>query len=222
MALMELTATKRAALGKGVAELRAAGQMPAVVYGPKQESTPITLNQKEFEKAFKSAGESTVIALKVDGEQMNVLVHDVDRDPVTSVARHADFYAVVKGQKVEVKISLEFVGESPAVKAGANLVKTLYEIEVKAEATNLPHGLTVDVSVLTEVGSQILAQDIALPAGVELVTNPEEVVAIAAEAKEEALDTPVVGPDMAAIGESVERGKSADEEGAEGGADEAT
>ncbi len=213
---MELTAQKRTALGKGVAPMRAAGEIPAVVYGPKQESTSITLNRKDFEKVFKAAGESTVVKLIVDGDELTVLVHDVDYDPVTNVIRHADFYAVVKGQKVEVMIPLEFVGESAAVKAGANLVKTLYEIEVEAEATNLPHGFEVDISVLTEVGAQILAGDIKMPAGVTLVTNPEEVIALTAAAVEEELDTPVVGPDMAAIGDSVERGK-ADEEVAEGG-----
>ena len=206
--VIELKAQKRAEKGKDVAALRAAGSIPAVVYGPKQDSTPITLNRKEFEKVFKSAGESTVVNLDVDGSSIPTLIHEVDHDPVTNTARHADFYAIVKGQKVTVKIPLEFTGESLAVKdLGANLVKTLYEIEVEADPMNLPHELTVDISGLTEVGSQILAQDVMLPSGVTLKENPEEVVAIAAAAKEEVIEEVPVAVDMTAIGDAVERGK---------------
>lgn len=214
---MALKAAKRTTLGKGVSELRAGGDMPAVVYGPKQESLSITVNQREFEKVFKTAGESTVVTLNVDGDEINTLIHEVDFDPVRSTARHADFFAIVKGQKVQVMIPLEFVGESAAVKAGANLVKTLYEIEVEADPMNLPHNFEIDISVLAEVGAQITAGDIKMPTGVELVTNPEDVVALTAEAKEEELDTPVVGPDMEAIGDSEKRGKSEEETVAEGG-----
>lgn len=217
MAMMDLKATKRTQTGKGVADMRAAGSIPAVVYGPKQESTSITLNLKEFEKVFKAAGESTVVNLDVEGTAIPTLIHEIDHDPITNVPRHADFYAIVKGQKVKVNIPLSFLGESQAVKDGANLVKTLYEIEVEADPMNLPHELIVDLTALAEVGAQITAGDIKLPAGVELSTGADEVVAIAAVAVEEKLDEPVVGPDMAAIGDSVERGK-ADEEGGEEGA----
>lgn len=209
-----LTATKRTEMGKEVSALRKAGSMPAVVYGPKQESLSITLNQREFEKAFKSAGESTVVTITVDGTPIPTLIHEVDHDPVTNVPRHADFYAIVKGQKVKVKIPLEFTGESAAVKGGANLVKTLYEIEVEADPMNLPHELMVDITSLVEVGSQIVASDIALPPGVELMENPEEVIAIAAAAKEEVIEEASVAIDMTQIADSVERGKK-EEEGEE-------
>ncbi len=210
-----LTATKRTEMGKEVSALRKAGSMPAVVYGPKQESLSITLNRREFEKAFKSAGESTVVTISVDGAQIPTLIHEVDHDPVTNVPRHADFYAIVKGQKVKVKIPLEFTGESAAVKGGANLVKTLYEIEVEADPMNLPHELVVDITSLVEVGSQIVASDIVLPTGVELMENPDEVIAIAAAAKEEVIEEAPVAVDMTQIADSVERGKKEEEEGGE-------
>jgi large subunit ribosomal protein L25 len=209
-----LMATKRTELGKDVSVLRKAGSMPAVVYGPKQESLSITLNRREFEKAFKSAGESTVITINVDGTAIPTLIHEVDHDPVTNAPRHADFYAIVKGQKVKVKIPLEFTGESAAVKGGANLVKTLYELEVEADPMNLPHELVVDITSLVEVGSQIVAGDIVLPTGVELMENPEEVIAIAAAAKEEVIEEAPVAVDMTQIADSVERGKK-EEEGEE-------
>lgn len=212
--VIEIKAAKRGVSGKGVQALRKDGLMPAVVYGPKQEATPIEMNQREFAKALDKAGESTVISLSVDGEAHNVLIHDVDYDPVTNVARHADFYAIVKGQKVTVEIPLTFVGESPAVKQGGNLVKALHEIEIEADPMSLPHELTVDISSLVEMNSHIVAKDIVLPAGVSLVTAADEVVATVVLAKEEE-EAPVAGPDMSAIETSVERGKKEEEAAAE-------
>jgi len=208
---MELKATKRTVSGKGVQQLRKEGSMPAIVYGPKQEATAIEMPLREFTKTLEKAGESTVIQLSVDGKEHNVLIHEVDRDPVTDIPRHADFYAVQKGQKVEISVPIEFVGVAPAVKElNGNLVKALHEIEIEAEATNLPHSITVDVSVLSAIDSQILAGDITLPAGVTLVTDAETVVVLIATANEE-VEEPVAGPDMSAIGISEDRGKKEEE-----------
>ncbi len=206
-----LTATKRTKTGKETASLRAEGKMPAVIYGPKQETTSIELSLRDFSKALEEAGESSIIALTVDGTEHNVLVHDLDRDPVTNVPRHADFYAVQKGQKVEVAVPIEFVGVAPAVKElSGNLLKALHELTVEAEATHLPHSIEVDVSILDALDKQILAGDVKLPTGVTLVTGPEELVATVAAAKEEE-EAPVTAPDMSAIGISEERGKKEEE-----------
>ena len=206
-----LTAQKRTEMGNALDTLRAKGSMPAVIYGPKQEPVSITIDRRDFEKVFKSAGESTVVTVSVDGKEIPTLIHDVDHDPVTNVVRHADFYAIVKGQKVEVQIPLVFVGESAAVKAGANLVKTMHEVEVEADPMNLPHELSVDISKLAAIGDQVLASDIVLPAGVALVTDADEVVALAAAANEEVVEEPVAAVDMSAIETSVERGKKEEE-----------
>lgn len=213
---IELTATKRTEKGNALDTLRGKGSMPAVVYGPKQESLSITVDRRDFEKVFKKAGESTVVSISVDGDVIPTLIHDVDHDPVTNAPRHADFYAIVKGQKVQVMIPLEFIGESEAVKGGANLIKTMHEIEVEADPMNLPHELTVDISKLAAIGDQVLAKDITLPSGVVLVADAEEVVAIAAAAKEEVIEEAPVAIDMTAIGDSVERGKKEEEAPAEG------
>lgn len=209
---MDIKASKRTALGKNVAALREGGDMPAVVYGPKQESTPITLNTREFEKLFKAAGESTVINVSIDGESVPTLIHEVDHDPLTGVVRHADFYAIVKGQKVQVKVSLVFTGESIAVKdLGANLVKIMHEIEVEADPMNLPHELVADISTLIAIGDHVLAKDVVLPAGVVLTEKPDEVVAIAAAANQEEIAEAPTEVDMTAIGDAVERGKKEEE-----------
>ena len=212
---MELTAHKRLITGKGVRALRSEGKMPAVVYGAKDKTLSIEVSSKDFARVLKDAGESTVVQLSVDGTVKDVLIHEVDLDPVTHVPRHADFYAIQKGQKVEVEVPLEFIGIAPAVKElGANVVKILHEVEVEAEATNLPHALTVDISTLTTLESYIAAKDIVLPKGVVLAGDPEEVVVNVAMPEEEP-EEPVAAPDMESIGISEERGKKEEEGGGE-------
>lgn len=180
-----LTATPRTVIGKSSARLAPEGAMPAVVYGAKQEALPITLSIAEFSKMLRDAGESTVIDLAGLEKPMQVLIHDVDYNPVTSQPRHADFYVIEKGAKVEVAVPLSFVGESFAVKTGANLVKVMHEVTIEASAADLPHEIEVDISALAAVGDQIHAQDLKLPKGVTLVTEPEEVVALAQEVETE-------------------------------------
>ncbi|MBI2475931.1 MAG: 50S ribosomal protein L25 [Candidatus Taylorbacteria bacterium] len=169
-----------------LAVLRASGTMPAVYYGRKQASTPISVSAAAFLKVLKKAGESSVVTLKTKTGDLDSLVYAVDRDPLSNLPRHADFYVFEKGQKIKVKIPLEFEGVAPAVKElGGVLVKVLREVEVLAAPKDLPHGLRVDIGKLVNFQSQVLVKDIALPEGVALVEKAEEVVASVYEPKEE-------------------------------------
>jgi large subunit ribosomal protein L25 len=187
--------------------------MPAVVYGPKQETIAISLSLLDFKRILREEGESTVIDLEGLGKPMQVLIHEVDRDPVTENPRHADFYAIVKGSKVEVAVPLLFIGESAAVKAGANLVKVMHELEIEAGAADLPHEIEVDISALENIGDQIHVSDIKLPKGVTTKIEGEEVVALTQEVEVES-EEPTAGPDMDAI-EVEKKGKTEDAEEAE-------
>jgi large subunit ribosomal protein L25 len=183
--MLTLSVEKRGKTGAGAPALRRAGSIPAVVYGAHHASTPITIQARAFEKVLREAGEATIVSLSGLGEPLPTLIHEVDLDPITNHPRHVDFYAVTKGEKVEVAIPLVFVGESPAVEAGANLVKVLYEIEVKADPMSLPHNIEVNLSALKVVNDRIHARDLVLSAGVELISEPEEVVALVQEVVEE-------------------------------------
>lgn len=207
-----LNATPRTETGKASRKLLQEDRLPAVVYGPKQEATPITLSVPEFRKVLRDAGESSVIELKGVGAPMQVLIHEVDRDPVTTQPRHADLYAIEKGAKVEVAVPLVFVGESMAVKLGANVVKVMHELAIEADPSALPHEIEVDISSLNEVGDQIHVKDVKLPAGVVAQAEADEVVALAQAVEEEVEETTPV--DMAAI-EVEAKGKEEGEEGAE-------
>ncbi|PIR83482.1 50S ribosomal protein L25 [Candidatus Kaiserbacteria bacterium CG10_big_fil_rev_8_21_14_0_10_56_12] len=206
--MLSLTVEKRENESANASQLLRAGTLPCVVYGGQRESTPIICAAKEFGKVFDEAGEATIVMLSGLGEPLPTLIHQVDLDPITNLPRHVDFYAVTKGQKVEVNVPIEFVGESPAVKAGANLVKVLHEIEVEADPMSLPHRFTVDLSVLAEVYAQIHVRDIALPAGVTLVTPEDEVIVLTQEVVAEAVEeTP---KDIADV-EVEEKGKKEEE-----------
>lgn len=208
--MITLTAQPRTATGKRSALLREEGLMPAVVYGAKQESLPIAISLREFEAVLRHGGESSLIELSGLEKPLQVLIHDLERDPVTHVPRHADLYAVEKGAKVTVSVPLSFVGESMAVKQGANLVKVMHELEIEAEATNLPQEIEVDISSLNEVGDQILVSAITLPKGVVAMVEGEEVVALA-QAVEEETEEESAAPDMDAI-EVEKKGKDDTEE----------
>lgn len=191
--------------------LRKAGKIPAVFYGPKEESTPVSVDGKEFLRVFKSAGESSIITLEGVGEAKDALVHDVSRDPVSGAIQHIDFYVIEKGKKITVDVPLLFTGEAPAVKnLGGTLIKVMHEVEVEAMPKDLPHEITVDVSSLETFDSQITIHDIRVPAGVTILDDGDEVVAAISKPKEE-IEEPIAQIDMDAI-EVEKKGKSEEQE----------
>ncbi len=198
--------------------LRAKGVLPAVIYGAKEESTAITIDQKVFERLFKEAGETTIIKLKGVGEEKDSLIHDVQLHPVTDKPLHADFYVLEKGKKVTLNIPLEFVGSAPAEKAGHILVKALHEMEIEVAPAELPQHLEVDISKLENVGDHVLASDIKLPPSAELKINPEEIVVSVTAFVEEKIEVPTPVP---AEGEAAAAEGAAPAEGAPAAAEPA-
>lgn len=199
--------------------VRKTGQIPAVFYGKKEASTPISIERNDFLKVWKEAGESTIVKLETPEGAKESLIHEVDFDPITGQPIHADFYVFEKGHKVKVELPIEFEGISPAVKDfGGVLVKVLHEIEVEAEPKDLPSHLVLDTGVLANIGDQILAGDLRLPAGVSLVSGAEEVVALIAQPREEKEEEPAP-IDLSEI-EVEKKGKEVAEEEPAGEAEE--
>jgi large subunit ribosomal protein L25 len=191
-------------------KLREEGKIPAIFYGPKEKSTPITVSTIDFIKVYKKAGESSVVILKEGNNEHEALIHDIDIHPVTGAPRHADFYVIEKGKKVKVNVPLVFEGISPAVKdKGAILVKVARELEIEAAPKDLPHELKVDIGALADFSSVIHAQDVKLPSGVSLVSGGLEIIASVSEAKEE-VEEVGAAIDMSAI-EVSKKGKEAKE-----------
>ncbi len=174
-----------------VSKMRAEGLIPAVVYGPKFANTSVSLNYQDFVRFYNKHGETTLIGLDIDGKVAKAMIHDMDLDPVSNKVMHVDFYVPEAGKKVHANVPLEFTGDSAAVRAGANLVKVLHEIEVEALPENLPHSIEVDISIMENVDISVHVKDLKLPAGVTTTLDPEEVVASVVEVKEEVEAAPV-------------------------------
>lgn len=193
-----------------IGALNKAGRIPAVFYGPKEKSTPVSISIADFRKVWRVAGESAVITLKDGSDEHEALIQDYDAHPVTGAPRHVDFYVIEKGKKIQVAVPLVFEGVSPAVKdKGGILVKVLRDLKIEASPKDLPHEVKVDISSLVELDSTIHARDLKLPAGVTLEISPEEIVASIAVAKEE-VEEPVTAPDLSTI-EVAKKGKEAKE-----------
>lgn len=213
--MLTLSVEKRTEDGASAAALRRGGSIPGVVYGTHQSATPIAIPSIAFGKILREAGEATIVSLTGIGAPLPTLIHEVDLDPLTNVPRHVDFYAVTKGEKVEVAIPLLFEGISPAVEAGANLVKVLHEIEVRADPMSLPHDIKVNLSVLKVINDRIHASDLVLPMGVELLTEQGEVIALVQEVVEEKEEEVAVPVDISSI--EVEKKGKEEETGAGAG-----
>ena len=202
------------ALGGKLEKLRKAGELPAVFYGAGKKSTPITISNHEFKKVWRQAGESSAVVVQTPEGDVDVLIHEVQVDPVKDEPIHVDFLAIDMNKKIKVKVPLEFVGISEAVKSGiANLVKVMHEVEVEALPKDLPHGLEVDISKLVTLSDSVLVSDIKLPSGVEAATGLTEVVASVVAQKEEK-EEEQVPVDLSAI--EVEKKGKKEEEGVEG------
>lgn len=177
--MTELNAQSRAIRGSKVKSLRKKGFLPGVLYGEGIQSTPIATSFVDFERAFRQAGESTLVTLNVDGKSHNVLIHDIAYHAIKGNPIHADFYAVRMDKAIRATVPLAFINDSSAVKnEGGVLVKVMHEIEVEALPKDLPHELNVDLSFLAALESKVLVRDIKLPKGVEIVADADVIIAL--------------------------------------------
>lgn len=187
-----------------------AGHIPAVVYGPKQESIALAVEEREFDKVFKEAGESTIINLEGVGEPIEVLIHDLSFNAVRGGVQHVDFYAIERGKELTTNVALEFEGEAPAEKQGGVLTKALHEVEVTCRPSKLPKEIVVDVSVLTDFEASIRVKDLKVEEGVKINNDPEDTVAVVVPVQEEA-EEPAESVDMDAV-KVEKKGKEESEE----------
>ncbi len=195
--------------------LRKKGNIPAVFYGSGKKSTSISIPNIEFKKIWRQAGESSTVKISTGNSDIDVLIHEVQVDPVTSEPIHVDFLAIDMDKKIQVEVGLVFEGVSNAVKNGlGNLIKVLHEIEIEALPKDLPHNLIVDISKLETLEDVIIVSDIKLPTGVIAITNGTDVVASIVEQVEEKEEVVEEVVDLSDI-EVEKKGKKEEEGGAE-------
>jgi len=194
--MISLSAKIRKDFGKKTKSIKKAGKIPAVVYGPGVKNFSLEIDYKDFQNVFKQAGESSLIELNVEGKQEKrpVLIHEIQKDPVSDKFIHVDFFQVSLKEEVEAAVPLVFLGTAPAEKElGGTLVKNITEVEVKALPQNLPHEIRVSVDGLKTFGDHILIKDLVLPENVKVLKKPNEIVVSVAQQRkiEEELEKPI-------------------------------
>jgi large subunit ribosomal protein L25 len=195
----DLVAEVREGKGKGVArKLRAAGRIPAVLYGRGKESRSLTLDPHALERLLRAsdAGMNTLIDLRVAGSEAKnqvVLVKELQRDPVRGVPLHADLYQVDLETSIDVSVPIHLVGRPQGVELNDGILDhSLRELEVACLPRAIPESFEVDVSAL-EIGDSIHVRDLALPEGVELRSDADLSVASVVAARVAEEETPVEG-----------------------------
>jgi ribosomal protein L25, Ctc-form len=167
----KLTAEVRTEFGKGFARrLRAAGKIPAVIYGHGTEPQHVALPGHETALIIRKANQ--VLDLQIEGKSQLALVKDVQKDPVHQIIEHLDLVVVRKGEKVTVDVPVHLEGEAAA---GTSVNQDLTTLSLEVEATHIPESVTVSIEGLEE-GAHVLAGDVKLPQGATLVTDPEHLV----------------------------------------------
>ena len=179
MEKIELSAKKREIVGKKVKNIRKQGLIPAVLYGSKSEPENLSLEKNIFEKVYKKAGTSSLVDLIIDqNSAVKVLIHEPQMDPVEDTPLHVDFYKVNMKEKITTEIPLEFIGESPAVKdLEGNLITNKDEVEVESLPGDLISEIKVDISALKTFDDLIYVKNLDIPATIEILDDPEEIVA---------------------------------------------
>jgi len=155
--------------------IREKGFVPGVLYGEDTKNASVKVIEKDLEKTLRDAGETSIIVLDIGGEKIDVLIHQIAKDPVTGKIIHIDFFHPSSKKKIEAEIELVFEGESEAVKSGGGiLIKELKEIKVKGLAKDLPKDLIVDISVLKTLEDKVLVKDLPLPKGIEVFGHRDD------------------------------------------------
>lgn len=188
MAEVKLTATKREGTGKGFAHrTRAAGRVPAVVYGHGMTPLAIEVDRREFVTALHTdAGMNVLLDLDIEGEDATlVLTKELQRNPVRGTLLHADFIKIDRTQEVEVDVPLHVVGEAPGVAEGGVLEHPLTSVLVRALATEVPGSVDVDISGLN-IGDSLRISDLIEGRLFEILTDPETIIASVSEPVSEA------------------------------------
>lgn len=169
-----LTATTRPDHGKGAArKVRAAGQLPAVIYGPDYEPKSVALDPVAFDTIFRVTRDpNTVLHVEVDGQTVPTLVRDVQRHPLSRELLHVDLLHVTDDRKVTVPVRVEAKGRPAGASLGGRVRIIRRTLNVSCVYSAIPEKLYIDVSPMN-IGDMRRASEIDMPEGVELIVESD-------------------------------------------------
>ena len=216
---IRVRATVRDGRGKNDARrTRRDGNVPVTIYGGEGGTVAAAVPLKELAAILRSdTGRNTIFTLDVDGVgPSEVMFHDRQIDPIKGRLIHADLARLVKGQKIEVTVPLHLTGEPIGVKEKQGVLEQIIrEIEIKCEPREIPDVLEVDVSHL-DVHDVLHVSDIKVSEAVEILTDPEQVIATVGIVKEEEAPAPALEGEEPAEPEVIGKGKKEEEGEGEG------
>lgn len=212
---------ERTVLGKGLAQLRGEGKIPAVIHDHGKESIHVMGDFITLNKVFAAAGKHHPVQVKVAGKQHLALIKDADFEPTKHQLRHVVFQAIKQNEAVEAEVPVVFLADTeiPAEKKSLLVLKQLDHVQVKALPKDLPDELTVDPSSLSEVGDSLSVSDLKVPEGVTVLTDETHQIAVVEMPKDQVAEADAaaaaLAEDAVAHGETEEEAPAPAEESAE-------
>ncbi len=209
---MQLNASTRQIVGKRSRRLHREGKLAAVVYGHAAAATPLVLDRLEFQKVFVKSGRTHLLDLVVDGSRTEkVLIREIQTHPRRLGPIHVDFYQVNLEEKIRVEVPIHLIGESAAVKRGdADVLQPIHALEVECLPTEIPAEFEVDLTPLAEIDDGLRVSELAVPKGITILADPEELVVKIVHKRELKIEEEV----PAAEAEVLAEGEEAPAEGA--------
>lgn len=222
MATASLSAQLRHNAGKGTArKLRAAGSVPAIIYGHGREPQSLTIDTYTLERLLEKVSyRTTVIELEMGGASARTLIREIQRHPFKRDILHVDFQELVAGEKVTVRVPLKFVGTAEGVRLGGGILdQVMHELEISVDPSNIPNHIDVDVTAL-HIGHSIHVSEITIPEGVDVLDDESATVCVCSipKAVEEVAAVDAAAVEGAPAEPELIR-KTKDDEGAEGEAE---
>jgi large subunit ribosomal protein L25 len=172
-------------------QLRKGGAIPAVIYGYKLDSTPISISAKEFVKSIQRNGQNSVFSLELEGQKVNAVVSEIQQCSLKDEVNHVDFLAINMAEELEADVPIKLIGQSVGVGEGGILMQPNLELKVKVKPTELPDSIDVNISTL-KIGESLTVKDIRDRIPVEIINEDDHIlVTIIAPAsiEEEATDS---------------------------------
>ena len=220
---IHLEAQIRTVKGKQVSSLRRQGILPGIIYGRigKEQIEPlaIQLDLHEASKIINKLTVSSLVRLDVEGQEYPAILREAQKDVIYRTLLHVDFMAVSLTEKLQTAVPIELIGQAPAeINMSAVVVTGISELEIECLPQDMPERIEVDATVLVDIDSAIYVKDLDLPESVDVLTDPDELIAgvtyvtIEEEEEEEEVDELAELLDEDVEPEVIEKGKQEDEE----------
>jgi large subunit ribosomal protein L25 len=215
MATATLTATPRSDVGTGAArKTRAAGRVPAVVYGHHRDPQSLTLETRELEKLVeRTAGAATVVELSLEGRTLRTLIREIQRHPYKRQILHVDFQELVAGEAVSVEVPIRYVGTPEGVRSsGGILDQIMHALTLEVDPSSIPDHIDVDISALG-LNESLHVRDLALPEGATVADDPDATVCVVSAPRVHEEEAPAESAETPSEPEVIRKAKTEEEAG---------